>query len=160
LNPAANNRIFFDYTGCSGVSGSCVTAAGWNANAPADQAALETLIDGASTANARETIAFLLNPGAPSAPELFKDGVTKKTSRASHIFHAAPAIVEGASQSTTWPDLTESGAYAGFRADAAISTRKKTVYIGANDGMLHAVYDNVTVDSGGFPVTQPGAGQE
>jgi hypothetical protein len=33
LNPAANNRIFFDYGACAG----CVTAAGWNANAPSDQ---------------------------------------------------------------------------------------------------------------------------
>jgi len=156
LNPAANNRIFFDYGACAG----CVTAAGWNANAPSDQTTLESLVDGASSANARQTIAFLLNPGAPANPELFSDGITKKTSRASDIFHAVPAIVEGASQSTTWPDPTESGAYAGFRADPTIVNRAKTVYIGANDGMLHAVYDNVTVNSGGFPVPQSGAGQE
>jgi len=160
LNPSANNRIFFDYANCSGVTGNCVTAAGWNSNAPADQAALESRIDGASTANARMTIGFLLNPGAPASPEFFIDGVTPKTSRASDIFHAVPAIVEGASQSTTWPDPTESGAYAGFRADPLIANRAKTVYIGANDGMLHAVYDNVNVNAGGFPVPQAGAGQE
>ncbi|HZW89723.1 MAG TPA: PilC/PilY family type IV pilus protein, partial [Myxococcaceae bacterium] len=166
LNPAAGNRIFFDYAGCSAPNGNCVTPAGWNTNAPADQAALETLIDGASVADARETIAFLLNPGAKSldggtpSPEFFSDGVTQKTSRASDIYHAVPAIVEGASQSTTWPDPTESGAYSGFRADATIANRAKTVYIGANDGMVHAVYDNVTVNSGGFPVAQTGAGQE
>ena len=161
LNPAANNRIFFDYSGCSGLGHTCVSAAGWNSNAPADQTTLENLIDSSSPSFAKETIAFLLNPGVPSnAPELFTNGITPKTSRASDIFHAVPAIVEGASQSTTWPDLTESGAYAAFRADPLISNRAKTVYIGANDGMLHAVYDNVTVNSGGFPVPQSGAGQE
>ena len=165
LNPAAGNRIFFDYAGCSGAGGNCVTAAGWNTNTPSDQTALETLIDGASVPNARETIAFLLNPGALAAdggvtpsPEFFLDGVTPKTSRASDIYHAVPAIIEGASQSTTWPDPTESGAYSGFRTDVA--NRAKTVYIGANDGMLHAVSDNVTVNAGGFPVAQTGAGQE
>ncbi|HVP59208.1 MAG TPA: PilC/PilY family type IV pilus protein [Myxococcaceae bacterium] len=160
LNPSAGNRIFFDYSGCSGGTHTCVSSAGWNSNAAADQTSLETLIDGSSPSVAKETIAFLLNPGAPTSPELFDDGKTQKTSRASDIFHATPAIVEGASQSTTWPDLTESGAYAAFRTDPTISNRDKTVYIGANDGMLHAVKDNVTLDSGGFPVTQPGAGEE
>ena len=160
LDPNAGNRIFFDYSGCSGVGHTCVTAAGWNANAPADQTTLEALIDSNSPSYAKETIAFLLNKGAPTSPELFANGITPKTSRASDIFHAVPAIVEGASQSTTWPDLPETGAYAAFRADPVIANRAKTVYIGANDGMLHAVYDNVTVDSGGFPVSQSGAGQE
>ncbi|HET9158197.1 MAG TPA: PilC/PilY family type IV pilus protein, partial [Myxococcaceae bacterium] len=160
LDPVAGNRIFFDYSGCSGGSHTCVTAAGWNTNAPSDQTTLEALIDNGSPSSAKETIAFLLNKGAPASPELFLNGITPKTSRASDIFHAVPAIVEGASQSTTWPDLTESGAYAGFRADPVIANRAKTVYIGANDGMLHAVYDNVTLDSGGFPVSQSGAGQE
>jgi len=160
LNPATGNRIFFDYSGCSGAGHSCVSAAGWNSNSAANQTTLEGLIDGSSPSAAKETIAFLLNPGAPASPELFANGITPKTSRASDIFHAVPAVVEGASQSTTWPDLTESGAYAGFRADSTIANRAKTVYIGANDGMLHAVYDNVTVNSGGFPVPQPGAGQE
>ncbi|HZX43432.1 MAG TPA: PilC/PilY family type IV pilus protein, partial [Myxococcaceae bacterium] len=159
LNPAAGNRIFFDYSGCTGGTHTCVTSAGWNTNAGADQASLETLIDGTGLAS-KETIAFLLNKGAPTSPELFDDGSTEKTSRASDIFHATPAIVEGAAQSTTWPDLTESGAYAAFRADPAIANRDKTVYIGANDGMLHAVKDNVTLNGGGFPVPQPGAGEE
>ena len=160
LNPSTGNRIFFDYSGCSGGTYTCVTSAGWNSNSAADQTSLETLIDSNVPSVAKETIAFLLNPGAPGSPELFDDGKTPKLSRASDIFHASPAIVEGASQSTTWPDLTESGAYAAFRADAAIANRAKTVYIGANDGMLHAVQDNVTLDSSGFPVAQPGAGNE
>ncbi len=163
LNPSAPppaNRIWFDYDSCSGGTHTCVSAAGWNSNLSADQTALETLIDGSSPSVAKETIAFLLNKGAPTSPELFDDGKTEKTSRASDIFHAVPAVVEGASQSTTWPDLTETGAYAAFRADPLIVNREKTVYIGANDGMLHAVKDNVTVNAGGFPVAQPGAGEE
>ena len=151
LNPSAGNRIFFDYSGCSGGTHTCVTAAGWNAK----------LRSGPDRAGALDRQKLSLGrPGDDRLPpqprradlaELFDDGKTPKTSRASDIFHAVPAIVEGASQSTTWPDLTESGAYAAFRADAAIVNRAKTVYIGANDGMLHAVKDNVTVDSGGFP---------
>jgi Tfp pilus tip-associated adhesin PilY1 len=68
--------------------------------------------------------------------------------------------VEGASQSTTWPELTESAGYAAFRSDPTILNREKTVYIGANDGMVHAVRDNVTLDVNSFPVAQPGAGEE
>jgi PilC-like protein with beta-propeller domain len=160
LNPSTGNRIFFDYSGCSGGTHTCVSTAGWNSNASADQTTLESLIDGSSPSVAKETIAFLLNPGAPGSPELFDDGKTPKLSRASDIFHATPAIVEGAAQSTTWPDLTEAAAYAAFRSDPLISARAKTVYIGANDGMLHAVKDNVTLDVGGFPVSQSGAGEE
>ena len=160
LDPSSGTKIFFDYAGCSGGTHTCVSAAGWNANLAGDQTALENLIDSSVPSVAQETIAFLLNPGAPTSPELFSDGKTAKTSRASDIFHAVPAIVEGASQSTTWPDLPESGAYSAFRADSTIANRPKTVYIGANDGMLHAVKDNVTLDSGGFPVSQPGAGEE
>jgi hypothetical protein len=160
LNASAGNRIFFDYSGCSGGTHTCVSSAGWNTNSGADQTSLESLIDSSSPSVAKETIAFLLNPGAPTSPELFDDGKTPKLSRASDIFHANPAIVEGASQSTTWPDLSEAAGYAAFRADPLISARAKTVYIGANDGMLHAVKDNVILDVGGFPVAQAGAGEE
>ena len=135
LSPNSGNRIFFDYNGCT----DCASAAGWNTNAPADQTALETMIG----ANAKETIALLLNPGVPNSPESFSFGA-QKLSRASDIFHSDPAIIEGATQSNAWPDPgAEAAAYLVYQNSAAIKSRPKTVYIGANDGMLHAVQDDV-----------------
>ena len=149
LNPGAGNRIFFDYSSCTG----CTTASGWNSNAGADQTALEALID-PNAQTARSTIALLLNPGAPANPEKFSYGALK-LSRASDIFHSNPAIVEGASQSPSWPDATESNAYLAFKN--SIAGRRKTVYVGANDGMLHAVEDAVTSPGA---VVAPEAGSE
>ncbi|MGZ6098045.1 MAG: pilus assembly protein, partial [Myxococcaceae bacterium] len=146
LDPSSGNRIFFDYTGCIG----CATGSGWNSNAPADQSALEARITGVPE-DARLTIALLLNPGKN---EQFTNGIFKR-SRASDIFHSDPAIIEGAVQSASWPDGTESGAYTTFRTN--VQSRKKTVYIGANDGMLHAVEDAVTSPGA---VVDPIAGSE
>src|SRR5262249_1445330 len=74
----------------------------------------------------------------------------------SDIFHSNPAIVEAASKSTSWPSTTESAAYQAFRS-TIVSGRRKTVYIGANDGMLHAVEDAVTSPGA---VVAPEAGPE
>jgi hypothetical protein len=149
LNPNAGNRIFFDYSGCTG----CSTTNGWNSNSGANQTTLEALID-PDPQVARSTIALLLNPGVPTTPELFTNGA-KKTSRASDIFHSNPAIVEGAAQSASWPDATESVGYQAFKT--LVSGRRKTVYIGANDGMVHAVEDAVTSPGA---VVAPEAGSE
>ena len=143
LTPNSGNRIYFDYPG------------GWNSNAGADQAALDAQM-APLPADAEAAIALLLNKGAPGAPQSYSTGDPKR-SRASDIFHSNPAIVEGAAQSASWPDATESAAYSGFRS--AVLARKKTVYIGANDGMLHAVEDAVTRPAG-TPVIAPEAGSE
>jgi len=148
LDPNSGNRIFFDYNSCP----TCATSAGWNTNAASDQATLETMMG----ANAKETIALLLNVGAPTAPESFTFG-SQKISRASDIFHSDPAIIEGATQSNAWPDPgAEAGAYLVFQNDPAIKNRPKTVYIGANDGMLHAVQDDVDA----LKIVGPNAGAE
>src|SRR5262249_32917538 len=116
LDPSSGNRIFFDYTGCA----TCATTAGWNTNAPADQTTLETMIG----ANAKETIALLPNPGAPTGtPESFTFGA-KKLSRASDIFPSDPAIIENATQGTAWPDPgAEAAAYLGYKNNPAILNR-------------------------------------
>jgi hypothetical protein len=151
LSPNTGNRIFFDYATCP----SCASSSGWNTNSGADQTALELAI-ATLPSDAQATIALLLNKGVPTNPEKFSNGIEKK-SRASDIFHSDPAIVEGAAQSANWPDGTESAAYTGFRTSAAILNREKTVYIGANDGMLHAVRDLVTSPGA---VVDPLAGME
>ena len=148
LNPNAGNRI--DFAQASG---------GYpNTNIPGDQSALEGFIS-TVPGEADATIAFLANKGVigdqpPTygSPEKFTNGVAK-TSRSSDIYHATPAVVEGATNGPNWPDATEIVAYGDFRT--AIASRKKTVYIGANDGMLHAVEDAVTAK-----VPAPEAGQE
>src|SRR5262249_8022390 len=109
LNPSAGNRIFFDYSGCT----ICAAASGWNSNGGTDQTPPETLID-PNPQTARATIALLLNPGAQTSPEKFTNGAQKQ-SRASDIFHSDPAIVEGAAQSASWPDTTESAGYQAFK---------------------------------------------
>ena len=148
LDPNTGNRIYFDYSGCT----TCASASGWNTNPNADQTLLETRMG----LNAKETIALLLNPGAPTNAESFTFGA-KKISRASDIFHSDPAIIEGATQSNAWPDPgPESAAYQAFRNSASVQSREKTVYIGANDGMLHAVRDDVSATR----VVGPQAGEE
>ena len=146
LDPSSGNRIFFDYSACAG----CATSNGWNSNAAGDQTALEAMIAPVPE-DARRTIALLLNPGKN---EQFTNGVNKR-SRASDIFHSDPAIIEGAVQSNSWPDGTEAAAYSTFQNN--VKDRKKTVYIGANDGMLHAVEDAVTSPGA---VVDPIAGSE
>lgn len=137
LNPNAGNRVDF-----------AQAAGGYpNTNSAADQSMLEGLIS-AAPGEGDATIAFLANKGVigdqpPNygAPEKFINGVAK-TSRSSDIYHATPAIVEGATNGPNWPEATEIVAYGDFRT--AVAARKKTVFIGANDGMLHAVEDAVT----------------
>ncbi|HUM09503.1 MAG TPA: PilC/PilY family type IV pilus protein [Myxococcaceae bacterium] len=148
LDPNAGNRIDF-----------AQAAGGYpNSNTPAQQTMLEALLSG-TPGIADATIAFLANKGVIGdqppvygSPQSFTNGVPK-TSRASDIYHAVPAIVEGATNGPNWPDATEIVAYGDFRN--AVAARKKTVYIGANDGMLHAVEDAVTAK-----VPAPEAGQE
>ncbi|HTS82844.1 MAG TPA: PilC/PilY family type IV pilus protein [Myxococcaceae bacterium] len=148
LDPNSGNRIDF-----------ALSSGGWsNGNTPAQQSTLDSLIS-ATPGVGETTIAFLANQGVIGnqppdygAPALFTNGVPK-TSRASDIYHAIPAIVEGATNGPNWPDATEIVAYSNF--GTAVAARKKTVYIGANDGMMHAVEDAVTAD-----VPAPEAGQE
>ena len=148
LDPASGNRI--DFAQASG---------GYpNSNTAAQQTTLEGFIS-TTPGQADATIAFLANKGVigdqpPNygSPASFTNGVPK-TSRASDIYHAIPAVVEGATNGPNWPDATEIVAYGDFKT--AVAARKKTVYIGANDGMLHAVEDAVTAK-----VPAPEAGQE
>jgi len=124
----AGPLAFFDYPG------------GWNANSGADQTALYTAIDPVDSTNALATIKLLLNPGVPSGTyEYFRSTLVPKLSRASDIYHSVPAIVDTASQSANWPDPAESIAYKAFTANN--KSRARNIFIGANDGMLHALTD-------------------
>ncbi len=129
-NPSvAGPLAFFDYPG-----------SGWNTNTAANQTTLENLMDAASPATALQTIEFLLNVGVPQGIfQYFSDNVTPKLSRASDIYHSVPAIVDTASQSQNWPAASESIAYKAFTTNNA--SRARNIFIGANDGMLHAITD-------------------
>jgi hypothetical protein len=119
---------FFDFPG------------GWNANSAANQTTLYSDIDPGSTPNALATIQLLLNPGVPSGTyQYFRNTLVPKLSRASDIYHAVPAIVDTASQSQNWPAAAETTAYKAFTT--ANQSRARNIFIGANDGMLHALTD-------------------
>ena len=130
-NPSlAGPLAFFDYAG-----------SGWNANSPTDQNTLQNLIDSSDpNGDGLATIQLLLNVGVPSGIfQYFRNTVVPKLSRASDIYHSIPAIVDVASQSQNWPDPTESIAYKAFTNTN--KTRARNIFIGANDGMLHALTD-------------------
>jgi len=124
----AGPLAYFDYPG------------NWHANSSSDQTTLYSLIDPSSSSAAQSTIQFLLNPGVPSGNYVyFRNTLVPKLSRASDIYHSVPAIVDTASQSANWPDPTESIAYKAFTANN--KSRARNIFIGANDGMLHALTD-------------------
>ncbi len=136
-NPAAAGPLaFFDYPG-----------SGWNVNTGANQTLLEDTMDPTAPATALQTIEFLLNVGVPQGVfQYFSDNVTPKLSRASDIYHSVPAIVDTASQSQNWPMASESIAYKAFTTNNA--ARSRNIFIGANDGMLHAITDAKNADGG------------
>src|SRR5262249_19696959 len=112
------------------------TASGANAN-PVDQSNLYTAM-GEDQVTADRDITFLRNM---SLAEVFKDG-SQKTSRASDIYHSGPAVVGAANHSSTWAgtDPTQQALYNTYKTSTA--SRELTVYVGANDGMLHAIRDD------------------
>jgi hypothetical protein len=129
-NPSvAGSLSFFDFPG-----------SGWNTNSTSDQNTLQNMIDPSDATDALATIQLLLNVGVPSGVyQYFRNSTVPKLSRASDIYHSIPVIVDTASQSQNWPDPAESIAYKAFTNNN--KTRPRNIYIGANDGMLHAVTD-------------------
>jgi Neisseria PilC beta-propeller domain len=131
-NPSVAGPLsFFDYPG-----------SGWNTNTTTDQATLQSLIDPLDpNGDGLATIQLLLNVGVPSGIfQYFRNTTVPKLSRASDIYHSVPVIVDTASQSQNWPDPgAESIAYKAFTN--ANKLRSRNIYIGANDGMLHALTD-------------------
>jgi len=59
---------------------------------------------------------------------------SRPTSKLGDIIHSAPSYV--AAPASGYPDSMESGTYSGFAATYA--SRAAMIYVGANDGMLHA----------------------
>ena len=123
--PSNTSLVYFD-----------TTASGANANA-ADQGNLYSLM-GVDQADGDQVITFLRNI---SLAEQFVDGSTK-TSRASDIYHSNPAIVGVANHSSVWAgsDPVAQGLYNTYKAST--SSREITIYVGANDGMLHAIRED------------------
>ena len=98
-------------------------------------------------ADALATIQLLMNAGVPSGTyQYFANSTVPKLSRASDIYHSVPVIVDTAAQSKNWPDPTETAAYLAFSTNN--QTRARNIYIGANDGMLHALTDSHDADGG------------
>lgn len=95
-----------------------------------------------------KTITFLRNM---SNSERFVDGAVK-SSRASDIYHSNPAIVGAALHDVSWGGSTPAR-QAGYQAykNATVS-RELTIYVGANDGMLHALRE----DGAASPATWAG----
>jgi hypothetical protein len=129
-NAAINGPLsFFDFPG-----------SGWNTNSTADQNTLYGFIDSSDSTDALDTIMLLLNTGVPTGTyQYFRNTTVPKLSRASDIYHSIPTIVDAASQSQNWPDASESIAYKAFTNNN--KSRARNIYIGANDGMLHALTD-------------------
>ncbi len=85
-----------------------------------------------------KAITFLRNI---SKAEVFSDG-SIKTSRASDIYHANPAVVGTSARSVNWGGRTtaEQSAYQSYKTSTA--SREVEVYVGANDAMLHAIRED------------------
>jgi Neisseria PilC beta-propeller domain len=129
LAALAGPLSFFDFPG-----------SGWNTNSVADQNTLQNFIDSSDASDALATIQLLLNVGVSSGVfQYFRNSTVPKLSRASDIYHSIPVIVDTASQSQNWPDPAESIAYKAFTTNN--KTRARNIFIGANDGMLHALTD-------------------
>jgi hypothetical protein len=120
---------FFDFPG-----------SGWNTNTVANQNTLYNFIDSSDQTDALDTIMLLLNTQVPAGVfQYFENTSVPKLSRASDIYHSIPVIVDTASQSQNWPLAAEATAYKAFTQNNLNRTRN--IYIGANDGMLHAITD-------------------
>ncbi len=142
---AQPTRTVYTVLGNASVAGplSYFDTGNWYTNSSTDQTTLDNFIDPTPTTgvpNAQATINLLLNPGTPSnVYQYYVNTTVPKLSRASDIYHSIPAIVDTASQSQNWPDATETTAYKAFTTNN--KSRARNIFIGANDGMLHAITD-------------------
>ena len=123
--PSNPSLVYFD-----------TTASGANAN-PTDQASIYSQM-GVAQVDGDEVITFLRDM---SLSELFVDG-SRKTSRASDIYHSNPAVVGAANHSSVWggSNPSQQALYDAYKATT--TSREITLYIGANDGMLHAIRED------------------
>src|SRR5262249_16926498 len=65
-----------------------------------------------------------------------------KTSRASDLYHSNPAVVGAANHTNVWAgsDPAQQALYDAYKTTT--SSREVTIYVGGNDGMLHAIRDD------------------
>ncbi|MCG7201287.1 hypothetical protein MD273_16245 [Marinobacter pelagius] len=104
-----------------------------------DSSAAETL--------AKQRLAYLRGDRRREVPS---GEFRPRDSRLGDIVHSAPVFVDRPSMG--WPDRApyglEGDRYSDFRNSSAISNRTPVVYVGANDGMLHA-FEGTRAASGG-----------
>jgi len=147
INTQSTRTIYTQVPSNSGLIYFDTTASG--ANYPTDQANLYTGM-GVDPVAGDQVITFLRNL---SLAERFQDG-SVKTSRASDIYHSGPAIVGTANHNPTWagPDLAQQAAFSAYKATTA--AREITLYVGANDGMLHAIREDAAAHPASWAGTE------
>jgi len=122
------------------------------ANLTSDQRA--DLLDGteamdttAAETLAKQRLAYLRGDRTREVPS---GDFRPRDSRLGDIVHSAPVFVDRPSMG--WPDRApyglEGDRYSDFRNSSAISNRTPVVYVGANDGMLHA-FEGTRESTGG-----------
>lgn len=146
-NLSASPRDIITYNPDSGTG----VAFSWDALTTAQRADLlvgtDALDAAAAEDLAKDRLAYLRGDRGsevPAGPFRIRD------SRLGDIVHSAPVFVDRPGMG--WPDVPPYGAegarYSDFRNSDAISARTPVVYVGANDGMLHA-FDATREATGG-----------
>jgi hypothetical protein len=77
-----------------------------------------------------------------SKKEPFRDGLHRRSSRLSDIYHSSPVLVAAPPFHPNWAGESEAerAAYRKFKTENA--GREASLYVGANDGLLHAVRED------------------
>lgn len=92
----------------------------------------------ASRTTADKIVKFVRNDRTPTPT--FSNSTTAKSSRLSDIYHSTPAAVAGPIFSAAWGvGPAEQVAYQAFKN--VHQDREPTVYVGSNDGVVHAIRD-------------------
>lgn len=122
MNSASNNGVVFN----------------WGNLSPAQQAALNTLPGGTTDTLGSQRVDWLRGD---SSQEVRNGGVfrNRMVTVLGDIVNSDPTYVGTPDyRYHLLPDATEAAAYATFRSGTSYQNRREMLYVGANDGMLHA----------------------